>query len=130
LTEFDSLFADIEASLALNEAPDNPPGLTRGRGALAALPVPADPLAMPEEFARSTMLALRAQQEILALELDEEDPHYKAKLMAKASVASQQITAQLKSDETALKSRIAAVSYYDEIKAALDQVRLRQRGAA
>lgn len=87
--------------------------------------VAADPATMPEEFAHSTLLALRAQQEILTLLLDEDDIHYRVKLMAKASVASAQISAQLKSDETALKSRIAAVSYYQEIKDALEACRAR-----
>jgi hypothetical protein len=120
LTQYDGLFADIEASLAAEQPVES----------VAALPVPVDSLTMPEEFARSTVLALRAQQEILAMPLDEGDPFYRAKLMAKASLASAQINAQLKADETALKSRIAVVSYYDEIKHALEDARERLKGAA
>jgi hypothetical protein len=62
---------------------------------------------MPEEFAKSTLL--------------ECDPHFKAKLAAKASTASQQITAQLRADEERLRVQIAAISYYDELKAAIAQ---------
>jgi hypothetical protein len=53
--------------------------------------------------------------------LDEDDPHFKAKLAAKASTASQQITAQLRADENRLKGQLATVSYYDELKAAIVQ---------
>jgi septal ring factor EnvC (AmiA/AmiB activator) len=70
---------------------------------------------MPEEFAKSTLLALKAQQEILQMPLEECDPHFKAKLAAKASTASQQITAQLRADEERLRGQIAAISYYDEL---------------
>jgi hypothetical protein len=92
--------------------------------------VPADPKTMPEQFARSTMLALAAQQEILSLPLDENDPHYRVKLSAKATVASAQITAQLKSDETRLKSTTAVISYYDEIKEAIEAYRKKMREGA
>lgn len=121
-SDFSGLFADIEASLMADPQPLP--------GKITSLPAPVNPRTMPEEFARSTYLALRAQQEILDLPLDEDDPLYRAKLMAKASVASAQISAQLKSDETALKSRIAAVSYYDEIRHALEDARARLRGTA
>lgn len=117
MDHFDKLFTDIEASL---EA---------GLPVAAKLPQPVDPLTMPEEFARSTILALRAQQEILDMPLYEDDLFFRAKLMAKASLASAQINAQLKSDETALKARITGVSYYDEIKLALENARQRLRGA-
>ena len=47
--------------------------------------------------------------------------HFKAKLAAKASTASQQITAQLKSDENKLRGHIAEANYYLELKAAIAQ---------
>ena len=78
---------------------------------------------MPERFAHNTMLALAAQQEILGLPLHDDDPHFKAKLAAKAQLATAQITAQSRADKTRLKGEIAAVSYYDEIKAALEKYR-------
>lgn len=126
MSDFDSLFADMEASLAADALVED---TLAAVDASVARQVPAlcDPHSMPEEFAHSTMLALRAQQEILQLELYEDDPHYKAKLMAKASVAAQQISAQLRSDENALKSREVAISYYTEIKEALEKARERQR---
>jgi hypothetical protein len=80
-------------------------------------PPPAS--SMPEEFSNSTMLALKAQQDILTMELDDEDPHFKAKLAAKASVSSQQISAQLKADDQRLKAHSIEVSYYDELSKAL-----------
>jgi hypothetical protein len=55
---------------------------------------------MSEDFAQSTRLALRTQQEILQMPLADTDPNFRAKLAAKASVASHQINAQLKADET------------------------------
>jgi len=78
---------------------------------------------MPERFAHNTMLALAAQQEIFGLPLHDDDPHFKAKLAAKAQLATAQITAQSRADKTRLKGEIAAVSYYDEIKAALEKYR-------
>jgi hypothetical protein len=98
---------------------------------LRNLPVPAPPApmpdvsAMPEEFAKSTILALRAQQEILEMPLDENDPHFRAKLSAKASVSSGQINAQLKADEQKLRGQLAVTSYYDELKKALLEFRAR-----
>jgi hypothetical protein len=74
---------------------------------------------MPEEFAYSTMLALRTQQEILEMTLNPNDEHYEAELRAKSAMAAAQINAQLKADEQRLKRQIAAVSYYAELKAAL-----------
>ena len=74
---------------------------------------------MPEEFSRSTMLALRVQQEILEMTLDPSDDHYEAELRAKTAMASAQINAQLKADEQRLKRQIASVSYYSELRAAL-----------
>lgn len=96
--------------------------------ARAALPVPLpSPSEMPEEFAKSTLLALRAQQEILSMELVESDGNYRAKLQAKASVAAQQINAQLKADEQRLKGEIARVSFYADIKRALAEYRNRSK---
>ena len=66
------------------------------------------------------MLALRAQQLILEMQLDPMDAHYEAELRAKAQLASAQINAQLKADEQKLKRAIAEVSYYKELKAALE----------
>lgn len=85
--------------------------------------VPADPVSMPEEFARSTMLALRVQQAILAMELNERDPHYRAKLAAQTAIASAQITAQLKADETKLRSQGMANDYSEEIKLAIERAK-------
>lgn len=93
--------------------------------ALPPEPLP-DASAMPEEFAKSTILALRAQQEILAMALDENDPNYRAKLSAKASVSSQQISAQLKADEQRLRGQLAVTSYYQELKKALEDFRARK----
>ena len=95
---------------------DSPPLVETAAG----LPVPADAAAMPEEFSRSTMLALKAQQHILEMRLDPMDDHYEAELRAKAQLASAQINAQLKADEQKLKRAIAEVSYYKELKAALE----------
>ena len=50
-----------------------------------------------------------------------DDPHFKAKLAAKAQLATAQITAQSRADKTMLKGEIAADSYYDELKAALEK---------
>jgi hypothetical protein len=97
----------------VNRAPEPPK--------LPAVREPVDVASMPEEFAKSTALALRAQQAILEMPLDEDDPHFKAKLAAKASTASQQITAQLRADENRLKGQLATVSYYDELKVAIAQ---------
>ena len=103
----------------LKDAPeDNPP---------ARLPVPLpDPATMPEEFSRSTMLALRTQQEILELQLNPADEHYEAELRAKTAMAGTQINAQLKSDEQRLKRQIAQVSFYDELRRALEEFRARR----
>ena len=76
---------------------------------------------MPERFAHNTMLAIAAQQEILGLPLHDDDPHFKAKLAAKAQLATAQITAQSRADKTMLKGEIAADSYYDQLKAALEE---------
>ena len=94
-----------------------------GPATILAPVVPADPLCMPERFAHNTMLALAAQQEILSLPLHDDDPHFKAKLAAKAQLATAQITAQSRADKTRLKGEIAAVSYFDELKAALEKYR-------
>jgi hypothetical protein len=76
---------------------------------------------MSEDFAQSTRLALRTQQEILQMPLADTDPNFRAKLAAKASVASHQINAQLKADENQLKaSRNNEENFYDELKAALE----------
>ena len=89
----------------------------------------------PEEqraaFARNTGLALEAHKEILVMELDENDPHFKSKLQAKAQVAGQQITAALKADENKLKAVLEEANYYAELKAALEdyqQWELRELG--
>ena len=88
-------------------------------------PLP-DPSTMPEEFSRSTMLALRTQQEILEMSLDPNDEHYEAELRAKTTMAGTQINAQLKSDEQKLKRQIASISYYAELKKALEDFRARR----
>ncbi len=86
--------------------------------------VPLAPVeTMPEEFSRSTMLALRTQQEILEMKLDPDDQHYEAELRAKTAMAGAQINAQLKSDEQRLKRQIAQVSFYDELRRALEEFR-------
>jgi septal ring factor EnvC (AmiA/AmiB activator) len=86
--------------------------------------VPLAPVeTMPEEFSRSTMLALRTQQEILEMKLDPDDEHYEAELRAKTAMAGTQINAQLKSDEQRLKRQIASISYYAELKKALEDFR-------
>ena len=90
------------------------------------VPLP-DPSTMPEEFSRSTMLALRTQQEILEMELDHSDEHYEAELRAKTAMAGTQINAQLKSDEQRLKRQIASISYYAELKKALEDFRASRR---
>ena len=90
------------------------------------VPLP-DPSTMPEEFSRSTMLALRTQQEILEMKLDPSDEHYEAELRAKTAMAGTQINAQLKSDEQRLKRQIASISYYAELKAALEAFRASRR---
>jgi hypothetical protein len=69
-----------------------------------------------EVFARNTGLALHAQAEILGMEIAPDDPHYRAKLQAKASVASQQITAALKADENRLKTFELERSFYMVLK--------------
>jgi len=93
---------------------------------LVPAPPPPDVSAMPEEFAKSTILALRAQQEILEMSLDENDPHFRAKLSAKASVSSGQINAQLKADEQRLRGQLAVTSYYEELKKALEDFRAKK----
>jgi len=89
-----------------------------------SLPViipPYAPSSMPEEFAKTTSLALRAAQDILAMKIDEQDPNFRAKLSAKAAVASQQITAQLKADDQRLKAtHTAEGSFYAELRQALE----------
>ncbi len=93
----------------------------------ARLPVPLpDPATMPEEFSRSTMLALRTQQEILELQLNPDDEHYEAELRAKTAMAGTQINAQLKADEQKLKRQIAQVSFYTELRKALEEFRDRR----
>ncbi len=89
------------------------------------VPLP-DPSTMPEEFSKSTMLALRTQQEILEMELDPNDEHYEAELRAKTAMAGTQINAQLKSDEQRLKRQIAQVSYYQELRKALEEFRAKR----
>ena len=95
------------------------------------VPIPLAPLpspeTMPEEFSRSTMLALRTQQEILEMKLDPDDAHYEAELRAKTAMAGAQINAQLKADEQRLKRQIASISYYAELKAALEAFRANRR---
>ena len=84
----------------------------------AGLPAPlplADPATMPEEFSRSTMLALRAQQEILDKILDPADENYGAELRAKSMLAAAQINAQLKADEQKLKRQVVQLSFYKEL---------------
>ena len=95
----------------------------------AAVPhVPLPPVeTMPEEFSRSTMLALRTQQEILEMKLDPLAEHYEAELRAKTAMAGTQINAQLKSDEQRLKRQIASISYYAELKKAFDDFRASRR---
>ena len=81
------------------------------------MPLPlADPATMPEEFSRSTMLALRAQQEILDKQLDPNDENYGAELRAKSMLAAAQINAQLKADEQRLKRQVVQLSFYKELK--------------
>src|SRR5215510_1357410 len=77
------------------------------------IPAP-DPSLMPEEFAKASALALRAVQEILAMPIEKDDEHFRAKLGAKAAVASQQITAQLKADDQRVKAKATELklSYY------------------
>src|SRR5208337_1033043 len=80
----------------------------------AGLPAPlplADPATMPEEFSRSTMLALRAQQEILDKILDPADENYGAELRAKSMLAA----AQIKADEQKLKRQVVQLSFYKEL---------------
>lgn len=118
---FDLFRDDIEVARAVKEAREAPRPLP------AIVPLP-DSAEMPQEFARSTMLALRTQQDILAMPMpDEDDPHYKAKLAAKAAVSSAQVSAQLRCDETAVKMQIAATSIYDEIKQAIKEYRDKER---
>jgi hypothetical protein len=79
---------------------------------------------MSEDFAQSTRLALRTQQEILQMPLADTDPNFRAKLAAKASVASQQVNAQLKADENQLKAgRNNEENFYDELSARLESYR-------
>ncbi len=93
----------------------------------ARLPVPLpDAATMPEEFTKSTMLALRTQQEILEMELDPSAPDYQAVLRAKSALASAQINAQLKADEQKIKRQIAQVSFYTELRKALEEFRDRR----
>jgi hypothetical protein len=90
--------------------------------------VPTAPNALTETWTR---LALRTQQEILQMPLSNTDPNYRAKLMAKASVANQQINAQLKADENQLKaSRGSGQDFYDELKAALEDYRMKRAAKA
>jgi hypothetical protein len=91
---------------------------------LANLPKASlDPASLPEEFAKSTLLALQAQQDILSLELYEQDPMYRAKLTAKSQLAASQILAQLRLDENRLKTREVVVDFYEQLKEALDEYR-------
>jgi hypothetical protein len=86
---------------------------------------------MSEDFAQSTRLALRTQQEILQMPLSDTDSNFRAKLAAKASVASQQINAQLKADENQLKaSRGNGQDFYGELKAALEDYRMKRAAKA
>src|SRR5215471_19291619 len=80
---------------------------------------------MPEEFSRATLLALKAAQEILALPLDDKDDNLRAKIGAKASLAAQQISAQLKADDQRLKAVRSAEEgdFYAELRKALEDHR-------
>jgi hypothetical protein len=93
----------------------------------ATLPAVVDPrevphdAPLPERFTYSTDLALDAQQAILKKfnDLDQEIPVYRATLQAVTTLASGQIQAQLKADETKMKAAVAGVDYYEKLKQAL-----------
>ena len=87
--------------------------------------VPLTPEQQREAFSRNTGLALEAHRQILALELNESDPLYKAKLQAKATAASQQLIAALRADENKLKAAVIEKDYYSELRNALDAYRVK-----
>ena len=91
--------------------------------------VPLTPKQQREAFDRNTGLALEAHRQVLELELDERDPFYRAKLQAKATVASQQLVAALRADENKLKAVEIGVNYYKELKTALDAYYARRNAA-
>ncbi len=86
------------------------------------LPVVNDnnPAEMPVEFQKATMSAVAKVQEILAIPLDPDAPQYGNVLRAQATVAGGQVNAQLKADSNRIKGAEVKVSYYTELRAALD----------
>lgn len=84
-------------------------------------PAPAAPLAqgegddLPAKFERNTRRALDASAEILAIRPNPHSEHYGAELRAVAAASAAQISAQLKSDELALKTQRNKEAVMEEI---------------
>ena len=88
-----------------------------------ALPRPARPPSpddllepLPELFAGNTVRAARLVRRLLDASVDLENPE-RCGLQLRAALG--QITAQLKADENALRSREARADFYEELKEAL-----------
>jgi hypothetical protein len=87
--------------------------------------IPADPSHLRREFAKYTMSALAMAQKILDMPLPaEDDKNYRTVLRIKGLLASAQITAQIRVDETSLKETELSKNYLEEIKAAFEKARL------
>ena len=81
------------------------------------LPVhPEAPEGLPELFAGNTVRAARLVRRLLDASVDLENPE-RCGLQLRAALG--QITAQLKADENALRSREARADFYEELKEAL-----------
>jgi hypothetical protein len=85
-------------------------------------PVPRTPEAQREAFSRNVGLALDNVRQVLELELDPDDPNYRATLQAKTTMASNVITSALKADDNRLKERqLDNGNMYAELKRRIEE---------
>ena len=80
-------------------------------------------MSLDEMFKENTRAALGVVNEILQIPVEFAN---KDQLKVLASVATQQISAQLKSDDTAVKARAVEIDYYDRIMTLLAEHRSRK----
>jgi hypothetical protein len=92
-------------------------------------PISSTPETQREAFSRNVGLALDNIRQVLELELDPDDPNYRATLQAKTTMASNVITSALKADDNRLKERqLDNGNIYAELKRRLEEYRAKKRG--
>jgi hypothetical protein len=88
----------------------------------AKSPIPRTPEAQREAFSRNVGLALANIRQVLELELDPDDPNYRATLQAKTTMASNVIASALKADDNRLKERqLDNGNMYAELKRRIEE---------